>query len=110
MAQVTEKTDITIAARDGYSLAATVYPSPSPQAVVLINSAAATPRKIYRAFSEYLAQRGFNVVTYDYRGVGGSSPPTLRGFPGRMRDWAGLDVAAVVDYARSAWPQLPLTF
>ena len=42
----------TIPARDGYPLAATVFAPAEPQAVVLINSAAAVPRKIYRGFAE----------------------------------------------------------
>ena len=37
------------------------------------------------------------VVTYDYRGIGGSAPSRLRGFEARMRDWAFLDMTAVVD-------------
>jgi predicted alpha/beta hydrolase len=48
------------------------------------------------------------VLTYDYRGIGGSRPASLRGFPVRMRDWAALDVAAAIDHMRSVWPKLPL--
>jgi hypothetical protein len=48
--------DITIAARDGYPLAATmVVPAGRPRAAVLINSATAVPRKIYRGFATYLS-------------------------------------------------------
>ena len=87
--------DTTIAARDGYALGATVFaPHDAPRGAVLINSATAVPRKIYRGFATYLAQQGFTVLTYDYRGTAGSRPPSLRGFKVRMRDWAALDVAA----------------
>ena len=109
MAVTIENTHTTIFARDGYRLAATVFAAASPQAVVLINSAAAVPRKIYRGFAEYLAQRGFAVLTYDYRGIGGSRPASLRGFKARMRDWAAQDVAAAVDHARQTWPHLGTT-
>ena len=65
--------DTTIAARDGYPLAATVFtPEGPPRGTVLINSATAVPRKIYRGFAAYLAGRGFAALTYEYRGVGGS--------------------------------------
>ncbi len=101
--------DTTIAARDGYALAATIYaPHATPRGAVLINSATAVPRKIYRGFATYLAQQGFTVLSYDYRGTGGSRPPSLRGFPARMRDWAALDVAAAIDHMRQVWPRLPL--
>jgi len=39
---------------------------------VLINSATAVPRKVYRGFAGYLAGRGCAVLTYDYRGTGDS--------------------------------------
>jgi predicted alpha/beta hydrolase len=63
--------DTSIAARDGYALAATVFtPAAAPSRAVLINSAAAVPRNIYRGFAAYLAEQGCAVVTYDYRGIG----------------------------------------
>jgi predicted alpha/beta hydrolase len=64
-------------------------------------------RKIYRGFAAYLAEQGQAVLTYDYRGIGGSRPRSLRGFDARMRDWA-LDVAAAIDHMRAVWPKLPL--
>jgi predicted alpha/beta hydrolase len=101
--------DTTIAARDGHSLAATVFaPQAAPRGAVLINSATAVPRKIYRGFASFLAQQGFAVLTYDYRGTGGSRPASLRGFNVRMRDWAALDVSAAIAHMRQVWPRLPL--
>jgi predicted alpha/beta hydrolase len=101
--------DTTIAARDGYALAATVFvPEGAPAGAVLVNSATAVPRKIYRGFAACLANHGFAVVTYDYRGIGGSRPASLRGFDVRMRDWAALDVSGAIDHMRMVWPKLPL--
>ena len=52
--------DIIIPAADGYSIAATLFlPRSSKRHAVLINSATAVPRRIYRAFASYLAHRGF---------------------------------------------------
>src|SRR5262245_8333272 len=100
--------DISINARDGFPLAATLFASTDPNAVILVSSATAVPRKIYRAFAGFLAERGFTVLTYDYRGTGGSRPASLKGFRARMRDWAALDVAGAVDHVRRTWPALPL--
>jgi predicted alpha/beta hydrolase len=101
--------DTTIAARDGTALAATVFtPQDAPRGTVLINSATAVPRKIYFRFASYLAEQGQAVVSYDYRGIGGSRAGSLRGFNVRMRDWAALDVAGAIDHMRSVWPRLPL--
>jgi len=100
----------TLPARDGFSLAGTALVPDNPQAIVLINSAAAVARRFYGGFAAYLAQRGCVVLTYDYRGIGESRPASLRGFPGRMRDLAILDVAGAIDYATKTWPGLPLTY
>jgi predicted alpha/beta hydrolase len=90
----------TIPARDGYRLAATVFePDGGPNGrVVSINAATATPRGFYTAFARYLAERGYTAVSYDYRGIGGSRPRSLRGFRATARDWALLDMAGVVDW------------
>jgi len=101
--------DTTFPASDGFVLAATVFAPPStPRGAVLINSATAVPRKIYRGFATYLVSQGHTVLTYDYRGIGGSRPLSLRGFNARMRDWADLDVASAIAHMRSVWPKLPL--
>jgi hypothetical protein len=60
--------DITFPAVDGYSLTGTLFlPRGAKRHAVLINSATAVPRKIYRRFASYLAHRGCAVVIYDYR-------------------------------------------
>ena len=98
--------DITFPAADGYSLGATLFlPRGAKRHAVLINSATAVPRKIYRGFAGYLARRGCAVLTYDYRGIGDSrqksltgynQPKSLVGFKASMSDWAALDVTAAV--------------
>lgn len=85
-----------IAARDGFNLHATEYGD--GERVVLINSATAVPRRFYRHFAQALAQAGFRVLTYDYRGIGDSRPARLRGFKAKARDWVLLDMAGVIDW------------
>jgi predicted alpha/beta hydrolase len=101
--------DITFQGVDGYSLAATLFMPRGPRRqAILINSATAVPRKIYAGFATYLAGRGNVVVTYDYRGIGGSKPATLKGFETSMSDWAARDVTAAVTYMRARWPTMRL--
>src|SRR6202163_2548996 len=98
--------DINFPAVDGYLLGASLFlPRGAKRHAVLINSATAVPRKIYRGFAGYLARRGCAVLTYDYRGIGGSRqlalegyirPKSLNGFKADMADWAALDVTAAV--------------
>jgi len=111
---------ITLPATDGHELAATLYlPRGAKRHAVLINSATATPRKIYRGFASYLAHRGCAVLTYDYRGIGGSrlksmtgynQPKSLVGFEASMADWARHDVTAAVAWMRDRYDTLPLAY
>jgi predicted alpha/beta hydrolase len=112
--------DITFPAADGYSLGATLFlPRGAKRHAVLINSATAVPRKIYRGFAGYLAQRGCAVLTYDYRGIGDSrqksmvgfnQPKSLVGFKASMADWAALDVTAAVAWMRERYKTLSLNY
>lgn len=56
------------------------------------------PRRFYRRFARHLQQHGWSVLTYDYRGIGGSKSRSLRGFRATMRDWTLLDMSAAVDW------------
>jgi predicted alpha/beta hydrolase len=112
--------DITIPAADGYPLAATLFlPRRAKHHAVLISSATAVPRKIYRGFASYLAHCGCAVLTHDYRGVGGSrqravegynQPKSLAGFKADMADWAMLDVSAAVSWMRERYHNMPLGY
>ena len=100
--------DITFQASDRFTLAATLFlPRGRKTHAVLINSATAVPRKVYRGFASYLAGRGCICLTYDYRGIGGSRPASLKGFNATMSDWAAKDVAAAAQWIGSRYKDLP---
>jgi len=112
--------DITVPAADGYPLAATLFlPRGAKRHAVLINSATAVPRKLYRGFAGYLARRGCAVLTYDYRGTGDSrqkamagynQPKSLVGFKASMSDWAAQDVTSAVLWMRARYKALPFAY
>jgi predicted alpha/beta hydrolase len=112
--------DIALPATDGYLLGATLFlPLGAKRHAVLINSATAVPRKVYRGFAGYLARRGCAVLTYDYRGTGDSrqkslvgynQPKSLVGFKASMSNWAALDVTAAVAWMRERYKNLPLAY
>jgi predicted alpha/beta hydrolase len=112
--------DITFPAVDRYSLGATLFlPRGAKRHAVLISSATAVPRKVYRGFAGYLAGRGCAVLTYDYRGTGDSRQKSLVGynqvkslvgFKASMSDWAALDTTAAVAWMRERYKNLPLTY
>lgn len=98
-------TPVTIPARDGYPLAATVFePAGEAKGAVLIAPATGAPARFYGRFAAFFAANGYRAVTFDYRGIGGSAPERLRGFAMRARDWGELDIAAVLDWTAARAP------
>jgi predicted alpha/beta hydrolase len=92
-------TAVEFPARDGYRLAGTLYRPQTPnRRAVLFQAAAGVKQEFYGKFADYLATRGFAALTFDYRGIGRSRPPKLRGFEARMRDWAEKDIGGALDY------------
>jgi predicted alpha/beta hydrolase len=84
--------EITLKADDGYALGATVHGN--GKRAVLVMPATGVPQSYYAKYAAYLAERGFTVLTFDYRGIGRSRNGSLRHSTARMRDWALLDAAA----------------
>ena len=96
-------TAVEFAARDGYRLAGTLYRPKAPnRRAVLFQAASGVKQEYYGKFAEYLAGRGFAALAFDYRGIGRSAPPKLRGFQARMRDWAEKDIGGALDYLARA--------
>lgn len=96
--------DLSIPAVDGYPLAATIYKpagSATVDSALIINAAMAIPRRFYRHFAGFMAEAGYGVIAYDYRGIGGSAPQDLRGFPAMVTDWVEKDMAGVIDWAEA---------
>lgn len=98
-------TDVTFAARDGYSLAGTLYrPALASGPAVLVNSATGVPRRYYDAFARFLAAQGLGALTYDYRGIGQSLHEPIRRFKGRFSDWGEKDMPAALDLLGRHFP------
>ena len=101
--------NIQIQSGDGFQLAATVFMPDRPSGqVILLNSATGVKRRYYVDFAKYLASEGFVVYTYDYRGIGGSRPVSLRKFEAHMHQWGELDFEAMLVYIKNAHPQWPI--
>lgn len=87
--------DLTLLARDGVQLAATLFEPATPNGrAILLNSGTGIPRQFYGAFAAHLAAHGFTVLTYDYRGIGQSQAPT----EATMEQWGHIDQASMIDH------------
>ncbi|MBC7857661.1 MAG: alpha/beta fold hydrolase [Burkholderiaceae bacterium] len=104
-----------ISASDGYPLrgfvwrhAADVAEARRGRPVVIVNPATSVRCRYYARFAGFLHARGFDVITYDYRGIGESRPATLKGFRASWIDWGRLDFEAVLRHANEAFPGQPV--
>lgn len=108
-APVTERT-VQFEALDGTPLVGTAFvPAEAPHASLLINSGSGIPRRFYARFARHAAARGFAVLTFDYRGIGDSAPPSLRGYQARYRDWGQRDIPGALAWLAEQFEGLPLT-
>lgn len=96
---------IEIVCRDGVTLGGHLWGAsqPRPIAVVIINPATGVLARFYHRYARFLADEGFVALTYDYRGIGQSRPPRMRGCGYRWRDWGEQDFDAAVRFVRAAW-------
>lgn len=75
---------------------------------VVINCATGVLARYYHRYATFLAVHGFNVLTYDYRGIGLSRPEKLSGQKYGWRQWGELDVDAALRLAMEKRPLLPV--
>ncbi|HYW90901.1 MAG TPA: alpha/beta fold hydrolase [Gammaproteobacteria bacterium] len=112
VSHTTKPVPLSVEAPDGYRLAGSLWrhrgPTSRPRPVVIVNAATSVRRRYYARFAAFLHGRGFDVITYDYRGIGDSRPASLRGFPGGWLEWGGLDFEAMLRHAETAFPDQPV--
>jgi predicted alpha/beta hydrolase len=82
------------------------YSVDNPTNVIVIASATGVPQGFYKHFALAANEQGFNVLTFDYRGIGQSAPRSLKGYKVNYLDWARQDLAAAVNWAHDT--QLPV--
>ena len=74
---------------------------------VLIGGAMGVRQSFYRPFAQWLADQGYLVATFDYRGVGDSRAASLRGFDADLFAWAR-DTDAAIDVLLGRAGEAPL--
>ena len=71
----------------------------SPSATAIVNPATGVHARYYHRYAAYLAENGFGVLTYDYRGIGLSRPENLKGSTFTWRQWGEQDFDAALRHA-----------
>lgn len=97
--------EINLATSDQTVISLKIFePQNSNGKLLLINSATGVKQQIYFSFAKYLREKGFTVITYDYRGIGESKPAKMKGFEASMRIWGTQDFESVTNYILDKFP------
>ena len=96
---------ITLITEDKIHLSAHLFiPSKNNNKLLVINSATGVKQQVYFSMAKFLAEQGYVVLTYDYRGIGLSKPEKMRNYEASMRDWGKEDFKAVINYVVENFP------
>jgi predicted alpha/beta hydrolase len=101
---------VKIACRDGVAIGGHLWLAPSGRSAgsIIVNAATGVQALYYHRYACFLANRGFDVLTYDYRGIGASRPSRLEGCGYRWRDWGELDFEAALRFMHKRSPSARL--
>lgn len=72
--------------------------------IIVINSATGVKQQVYFSFAQFFAEKGFTVITYDYRGIGLSKPRKMRNFKASMRMWGSEDFRTITEFVVNNFP------
>jgi len=76
--------------------------------VLLLNPATGFPQTFYFRIADYAAERGYETLVYDYRGMGASAPTDLASETCRMSDWGLIDMRVAMTAAAERAGSLPV--
>lgn len=105
--QSVEAVPLNVPALDGYRLGGFFFDaraSAKPERVAIVHCGVGIRAIRYRRFASYLASSGIPTLLYDYRGIGASRPPSLRGFRAGVEDWAEYDCGGAIGWLRARYP------
>lgn len=89
--------ELDVITQDGASLRVRRFdPMADPRASLVISPAMAVPQRFYQAIAEYFRSLGWQVWTFDYRGIGLSRRGSLKGYRASVQEWAEQDLEAVL--------------
>jgi predicted alpha/beta hydrolase len=103
-----EPQEFTLRCSDGRELAAHWFAAPARRGAIVISAGTGFPQTFYFKLASYCAERGYDALVYDYRGIGWSGPKDLASETAKMSDWGLFDIRAAVDAAAARAGPLPV--
>ena len=98
-------TEVEIICVDQYAIAATIYtPQEALKGAILIGPATGIQRQFYASFAAFLAEKGYGVITFDNRGIGGSLIGNVSESDASLQCWGEKDIPAVLEQLKTTFP------
>lgn len=98
-------TEVEIICVDQYAIAATIYtPQEALKGAILIGPATGIQRQFYASFAAFLAEKGYGVITFDNRGIGGSLIGNVSESDASLQCWGEKDMPAVLEQLKTTFP------
>ncbi|AOM76308.1 alpha/beta fold hydrolase [Pedobacter steynii] len=88
----------------GYFITGSIFEAKDNHTVLVISSATGVKQSYYRKFSEFIANNGITVMTFDYSGIGNSLNGPIKRNDVNASDWGATDLEAVMRYAKEHYP------
>ena len=90
---------LTIHCQDGYALSARFYASQTTKHrfPVLVCPATGITTQFYHHFNSWLQQQGYDVLCFDFRGIGQSLHGALKDSTASIVQWGQLDIPTAID-------------
>lgn len=95
--EVSSELKVEIATRDGRRLVGSLFRSSGNlHRAVVVAPAMGVGQTFYHPFARFLVDRGFTVLTFDYRGMGASARSPARSSAAHLYDWGRADIAGAL--------------
>lgn len=95
--------------QDGVRLGGDLWPAEGERrGAVIVNCATGVVARYYHRYARFLTAQGYEVLTWDYRGIGASRPDSLKGCGYRWSHWGTRDFEAALRFMKAQAPEGPL--
>ncbi len=98
---------IKINCADGVQLSAILIAPKNPRAALQFSGGTGFKKEFFLPFAEYLAEKGFATIIFDYRGTGESAPTDMRACEHTFLEYGIMDLPAVMEELDRRYPTLP---
>ncbi len=100
-----------IKTKDGMMIRLNLYsPGNGSRGVIVLSPSADLTQEAYYDAACYFREQGYEVVSFDYRGVGDSKLQSRKRYKANLTQWAMQDLDAVLRFVKNHYPKQEINF